>query len=203
MEYLIRMERIVKSYYIGTPNELQILRGIDMEIRAGEFISIVGESGSGKSTMMNIIGLLFYDAALPVPEDVRMEQDKIDWADVIAFIYPDFWTASPAMLEGWFQRVLTYGYAYGPSPSMHILQKAMFLITMGGSLQEEIRRIQVEAMKTIMEGDRLHNRVRKCEFHIFDQMTRGYGNDEIRQENTGRYVEMAYELGRNCGIECS
>lgn len=55
---LIHMEQIYKRYYIGTPNELEILHGIDLDVRAGEFVAIVGESGSGKSTMMNIIGAL-------------------------------------------------------------------------------------------------------------------------------------------------
>ncbi|MCI6580700.1 MAG: ABC transporter ATP-binding protein [Oscillospiraceae bacterium] len=40
------------------PNELQILNGMDIRIREGEFVAIVGESGSGKSTLMNIIGAL-------------------------------------------------------------------------------------------------------------------------------------------------
>lgn len=55
---IIEMNQIVKKYYIGQPNELQILNGIDLNIRQGEFVSIVGESGSGKSTLMNIIGAL-------------------------------------------------------------------------------------------------------------------------------------------------
>ncbi len=58
MEKIIDMKSIVKRYYIGQPNELEILHGIDLEVYAGEFMSIVGASGSGKSTLMNIIGLL-------------------------------------------------------------------------------------------------------------------------------------------------
>lgn len=57
-EPVIRMENIIKRYYEGKPNELQILNGINLEVNEGEFVSIVGESGSGKSTMMNIIGVL-------------------------------------------------------------------------------------------------------------------------------------------------
>ena len=55
---LIEMHGIRNSYYIGKPNELEILHGIDLTVYPGEFVAIVGESGSGKSTLMNIIGVL-------------------------------------------------------------------------------------------------------------------------------------------------
>ena len=55
---IIEMRGIVKSYYLGTPNELEILHGLDLDVYEGEFLSIVGASGSGKSTLMNILGAL-------------------------------------------------------------------------------------------------------------------------------------------------
>ena len=55
---LIEMKNIIKKYYIGKPNELEILKKINLNIYEGEFVAIVGESGSGKSTLMNIIGAL-------------------------------------------------------------------------------------------------------------------------------------------------
>ena len=55
---LIKMEGIKKSFNIGKENELEILHGIDFDVREGEFVSVVGQSGSGKSTLMNIIWLL-------------------------------------------------------------------------------------------------------------------------------------------------
>ncbi|MBW6409112.1 ABC transporter ATP-binding protein [Clostridium sp. YB-6] len=55
---MIEMKNIIKSFYIGTPNQLDILKNIDINVRRGEFVSIVGASGSGKSTLMNIIGAL-------------------------------------------------------------------------------------------------------------------------------------------------
>ena len=55
---IIDMKGIVKKFYIGQPNELTILKGIDLTVEEGEFVSIIGQSGSGKSTLMNIIGAL-------------------------------------------------------------------------------------------------------------------------------------------------
>ncbi|MEG0615682.1 MAG: ATP-binding cassette domain-containing protein, partial [Oscillospiraceae bacterium] len=55
---IIEMSGIVKTFYIGSPNELEILHGISLDVKQGEFLSIVGASGSGKSTLMNIIGAL-------------------------------------------------------------------------------------------------------------------------------------------------
>ncbi|WP_035773844.1 ABC transporter ATP-binding protein [Butyrivibrio sp. VCD2006] len=55
---IIEARGIVKRFNEGSENELEILHGIDLNVRKGEFVSIVGTSGSGKSTLMNIIGLL-------------------------------------------------------------------------------------------------------------------------------------------------
>ena len=45
---MIDLRGIVKRFYIGQPNELEILHGIDLKVCDGEFVSIVGASGSGK-----------------------------------------------------------------------------------------------------------------------------------------------------------
>ena len=52
------MKDIYKKFYIGTPNELTILKGMTLTVNQGEFVSVVGASGSGKSTLMNIVGAL-------------------------------------------------------------------------------------------------------------------------------------------------
>jgi len=58
MSSIIKLENIIKKFYVGEPNELEILHGISLEVEEGEFVSIVGPSGSGKSTLMNTIGVL-------------------------------------------------------------------------------------------------------------------------------------------------
>ncbi|MXQ48026.1 ATP-binding cassette domain-containing protein [Streptococcus pneumoniae] len=54
---LMQLTGITKSYRNGE-QELQVLKGIDLTVREGDFLAIMGPSGSGKSTLMNIIGLL-------------------------------------------------------------------------------------------------------------------------------------------------
>ena len=54
---MISLKNITKSFKLGD-NELEILHGINLEIKKGEFIAIIGQSGSGKSTLMNILGCL-------------------------------------------------------------------------------------------------------------------------------------------------
>lgn len=74
---LIQMQGIRKSYYVGQPNELEILHGIDLTVYEGEFVAIVGESGSGKSTLMNIIGVL----DKPTAGEYRLDGVDIHAAD--------------------------------------------------------------------------------------------------------------------------
>jgi putative ABC transport system ATP-binding protein len=54
---MITLKNIHKSYIMGA-NSLHVLKGIDLEIRKGELVSIMGSSGSGKSTLLNILGIL-------------------------------------------------------------------------------------------------------------------------------------------------
>ena len=58
MSSIIKLENIAKKFFIGKPNELEILHGVSLEVEEGEFVAIVGPSGSGKSTLMNMIGAL-------------------------------------------------------------------------------------------------------------------------------------------------
>ena len=53
---MIRLRNINKTYYSASP--LHVLKGIDLDISQGDFVSIMGASGSGKSTLLNILGVL-------------------------------------------------------------------------------------------------------------------------------------------------
>lgn len=69
---MIQLRDIYKRFYIGTPNELQVLGGINLTVDEGEFVAIVGQSGSGKSTLMNMIG------ALDRPTEGSYYLDEVD-----------------------------------------------------------------------------------------------------------------------------
>ena len=57
MQKIIELEKISKSYFLGK-QELQVLKGIDLDIYKNEYVALMGPSGSGKSTLMNILGCL-------------------------------------------------------------------------------------------------------------------------------------------------
>lgn len=69
---IITLSDIRKNFFIGTPNELKVLKGINLTVYEGEFVAIVGQSGSGKSTLMNIIG------ALDRPTSGEYDLDGVD-----------------------------------------------------------------------------------------------------------------------------
>lgn len=139
----------------------------------------------------------YYREDLPVPDDVLAEQLKINASDIIVFIYPVFWTEAPSKLVSWFQRVWTCGFAYGDNPQMKRLTKALFLVTMGGSLKDTIRQEQVAAMKTVMLGDRIASRAKSADFIVFDEMTKNYMDDEKRNKRMLLFLKQVGELGKN------
>ena len=134
-----------------------------------------------------------YNEAVPLPDDVVAEQQKINDSDAIVFIYPVFWTEAPAKLVGWFNRVWAYGFAYG-NRSMKLLDKALVLCVAGHSLEHLKEYGHYEAMKTVMLGDRLFDRVKSKEFIVLDSMTKG--DMEARNANWDKHLQTAFGAGR-------
>ena len=70
---MVTVSGLTKSYRKGQV-EIPVLRGVDLEVRRGEFLAIVGQSGSGKSTLLHLLGTL--DA--PDAGEIRFENRRID-----------------------------------------------------------------------------------------------------------------------------
>jgi len=92
---MIHLHNIRKSYQIGT-RKLEVLKGIDLQIGAGEFVAIMGSSGSGKSTLLNVLGILDdYDDGLYELDGVPIRNLKPDQAAryrnaFIGFVFQSF-----------------------------------------------------------------------------------------------------------------
>jgi NAD(P)H dehydrogenase (quinone) len=134
----------------------------------------------------------YYRHDLPVPADVRAEHEKINASDAIVFIYPVFWTEAPAKLVGWFDRVWTYGFAYGEGRGMKLLEKGLVLCSAGNTLEYFERTGLGDAMKKIFLEDRLFDRVKHKEMIIFDATSRELPERELNRE---KHLQRAFEAG--------
>ena len=91
---MIHLENVNKTYFGAQP--LHVLKGINLDIEAGEFVSIMGASGSGKSTLLNILGILDnYDSGLYILNGVRIwnlsESKAAEYRNhMIGFIFQSF-----------------------------------------------------------------------------------------------------------------
>lgn len=133
---------------------------------------------------------------LQVPPDVEAEQAKINRADGLVFIYPLWWSDCPAKLKGWFDRVLTCGYAYvydatGARGSRLSVEKALVLCSAGHTAAHLEETGIAESMRRVMLSDRLLGvGVRHAKMEILGGMMPL--DDSHREGNLLR----AYELGR-------
>jgi len=57
-DQVLALQGISKAYNVGTEVETEVLHGVDLDLKRGEFCALIGPSGSGKSTLLNVIGLL-------------------------------------------------------------------------------------------------------------------------------------------------
>ena len=79
-EHMLIMKNVSKTFNAGTINEKQVLKGINLELKKGDFATIVGSNGAGKSTLFNAItgaflpdrGLIMLDG-----EDITYEKEHV------------------------------------------------------------------------------------------------------------------------------
>ena len=136
------------------------------------------------------------DPNAEVPLDVKAEQEKINKANALVFIYPVWWCDCPAKLKGWFDRVFTFGYAYQYINGEHFtskihIEKALVLCSAGHTV-EHLEEIGIaQSMRCIMLKDRLLGvGVKQAEMEILGGTT--VGGDTLRK----KHLKRAYLLGK-------
>lgn len=135
---MITMRNIIKAYPLGA-ERLVVLKGVSIQIDAGEFVAIMGPSGSGKSTLMNIIGLL----DTPTEGSYKLENQEVgglnenNQADVrsrrIGFVFQSF----------------------NLLPRMHALKQVMQPLLYQGVHRSQAERKAREALDAVGLGDRI------------------------------------------------
>lgn len=128
---LIRLRNIRKAYRNGD-EQLEVLKGIDLDVYEGEFVAIMGPSGSGKSTLMNMIGLLDQPTAGSYALDGASVEDlsEKDLAQVrndkIGFVFQQFFLLSKLTAQENVELPLIYagvGVAKRRQLAKHFLEK--------------------------------------------------------------------------------
>jgi len=135
-----------------------------------------------------------YRKDLSLAQDVLLEQEKINRCDVIVFIYPVFWTEAPAKLVGWFDRVWTFGFAYGER-TMKKLKKAIVLCVAGRTIEHLTQYGHLNCMEKVMLGDRIFDRADESKMIILDGTSRL--DMELLESNWHKHLNTAYELGKS------
>jgi NAD(P)H dehydrogenase (quinone) len=139
----------------------------------------------------------FYREDLPVPDDVKAEHDKINSSDAIVFIFPLFWSDAPAKMVGWFDRVWTYGFAYGSAAdknhrTMKQLEKGIVLCVAGNTMEYFHETGILGALEKVMIRDRLFDRAKSKELVIFDGASRDLESRKTRWED---HLKRAFRIG--------
>jgi len=138
---IVRTREVTKVYKMGKV-EVHALRGVNLEIRAGEYISIMGPSGSGKSTLFNMIG------GLDKPTEGKVYIEEVDVAQLDAY-------------ELAWLRCRKIGYifqTFNIIPVMTALENVTLPMIFAGMTTDEARDKGVELLNRVGLGDRLSHK---------------------------------------------
>lgn len=138
---LIELENVSKVYRVGE-QRIEALRGIDLRIGRGEFVSIIGPSGSGKSTLMHLVG------CLDTPTTGRLVVDGADLSQAV-----------PDVLARVRNRSIGFVFqSFNLLPRLDVTGNVELPLVYAGVPAKERRRRAMEAATSVGLGDRLANR---------------------------------------------
>ena len=138
---MLRLEKITKEYITGD-SKVEALKGISLQFRKSEFVSILGQSGCGKTTLLNIIGGLdkYTTGDLVINGKSTKEFKDRDWDSYrnhsVGFVFQ----------------------SYNLIPHQNILSNVELALTLSGVSKKERRKKAVEALKQVGLGDQLNKK---------------------------------------------
>ena len=138
---MLRLEKITKEYITGD-SKVEALKGISLQFRKSEFVSILGQSGCGKTTLLNIIGGLdkYTTGDLVINGKSTKEFKDRDWDSYrnhsVGFVFQ----------------------SYNLIPHQNILSNVELALTLSGVSKKERRKRAVEALKQVGLGDQLNKK---------------------------------------------
>ncbi len=142
-EPVVEAQDLVQVYEAGTTREVRVLRGVDLRVLPGEFLSVVGQSGSGKSTLLNVLG------ALDVPTSGTVRIDGID----LAGLAPDELADVRNRKVGF---IFQFHHLLG---EFTCLENALMPLSLRGGTpsKAEVRRV-MDLLERVELSDQLHKR---------------------------------------------
>lgn len=139
---MLQLKNIVKNYVMGSDTRVEALRGVSLEFRKSEFVSILGPSGCGKTTMLNIIGGLdrYTSGDLVINGISTKEYKDVDWDiyrnNSIGFVFQN----------------------YNLIPHQSVLSNVELALTLAGTSRTERHKRAVEVLEKVGLGDQLNKK---------------------------------------------
>ena len=138
---IVRVSNVTKDFIMGK-STVHVLKGIDLEIKTGEYISIMGPSGSGKTTLFNMIG------GLDKPTEGKVYIDEVDVAQLDAY-------------ELAWLRCRKIGYifqTFNLIPVMTALENVMLPMIFAGMTTDDAREKAKKLLETVGLGERINHK---------------------------------------------
>jgi putative ABC transport system ATP-binding protein len=139
---MIRLRALTKSYGDG-PNRVDALQGIDLDVAAGEFVSIMGPSGSGKSTLLNLLSAL----DVPTSGELHIDGEEISRLDDDALTL--FRRRKIGLIFQFFHLL----------PTLSALDNVLLPVMLEGKVSEAVRERATQMLHEVGLGQRTTHRL--------------------------------------------
>jgi len=143
MKEIIKITNIKKEYHTGDDSSIEVLKGINLSIRQGEFVAIMGPSGSGKSTLMHIIGCL----DTPTSGEYLLESENVSTLD----------DEELAIVRN--EKIGFVFQSFNLLPRMSVLENVLipFEYVKSNQVKKKSREKALQILKDVGLGDKIHN----------------------------------------------